>query len=335
MKRLMILIIGVSVLWGGYWFVGASGLKSGVSGWLEARRDQGWQAEWSDITVQGFPNRFDTTLSDLALADPETGWAWQAPFFQLLALSYKPNHVIVVWPDTQTLQTPLETLTLTGSKSQGSVVLAANTALTLERTSLVFDDLEIASDLGWSMGAEQLRLATEPGIAANSHRIGIEAIRLRLPVALPAALGGLSGTQHPPEQFASLSGDATVAFSAPWDRFAIEVARPQPTRVDIRKLSATWGQLNLSLAGGFDVDATGSPTGEIVIKARNWREIVDIGAQSGAIPETLLPSLIRVLELAQRFSGNAQTLDIPLRFRGGRTFFGPLPIAAAPRFVLR
>ena len=88
MKKLLVLIVTLAALWAGYWFVGAAGVKAGFAVWFDARQSEGWQAEYSDLSVKGFPNRFDTTLTDPALADPATGLAWSAPFVQLFALHH-------------------------------------------------------------------------------------------------------------------------------------------------------------------------------------------------------------------------------------------------------
>ena len=101
----MRVLLGVTALlgalWAGYWVVGSSAAQSGMADWFDERRAEGWVAEYDDLAVRGFPNRFDAGFTEISLADPGTGLAWQAPFFQLLALSYKPNHVIAVWPDEQ------------------------------------------------------------------------------------------------------------------------------------------------------------------------------------------------------------------------------------------
>ena len=68
MKRLLVVILVAAGLWAGYWWIGASGVKSGFAAWLDARRAEGWVADSAAITVQGFPNRFDTTFTDIRLA---------------------------------------------------------------------------------------------------------------------------------------------------------------------------------------------------------------------------------------------------------------------------
>ena len=139
MRAIIGICLAAAVLWCGYWFVGSSTLQGQISEWFEQRRSEDWQADYSDISVSGFPNRFDTTISDLVLADPETGVAWEAPFFQLLTLSYKPNEIIAVWPLTQVIATPRERFDILAAKMQGSLRLGAATSLPLEEAIFVID----------------------------------------------------------------------------------------------------------------------------------------------------------------------------------------------------
>ena len=69
----------------------------------QVMRDSDLEVGFSDLRVRGYPNRFDATFYDLAISDPAAEIGWRAPFFQLLVLSYATDHVIAVWPETQTL----------------------------------------------------------------------------------------------------------------------------------------------------------------------------------------------------------------------------------------
>ncbi|WP_439117971.1 DUF2125 domain-containing protein, partial [Nereida ignava] len=79
--------LAAAVLWAGYWFVGSTAAERGAKAWFADRSAQGWVADYDSIETRGFPSRFDTTINALELADPRTGWAWSAPFFQVFALS--------------------------------------------------------------------------------------------------------------------------------------------------------------------------------------------------------------------------------------------------------
>lgn len=334
MRLLLALILVVAGCWSGYWFIGSAGVSKGFGMWFEARRAEGWAAEYSALETRGFPNRFDTTFTDLALADPETGLAWEAPFFQLLALSYQPNHIIAIWPNDQLIATPLQKYKVSSADMRASVVTATNTALTLERTTLTAEGLAIAP-----AGQDQPTRINALSLAAEQVPADPDAYRLGLSAdgfapALPWRVRIDPGNTLP-ETLDALQADFTIGFDKPWDRTAIEDARPQPRQIKIRLAEARWGKLELQAAGEVTVDAAGLPTGEIVIKARNWRNILNLAVSSGALPESFAATIEDALSIVSQMAGNPKTLDIPLNFRNGRTRLGPVPIGPAPVLKMR
>ncbi|MDJ1009036.1 MAG: DUF2125 domain-containing protein [Paracoccaceae bacterium] len=332
-RRLIVLVIVAVLAWGGYWVVGSVALDRALRAWIDDRRGEGWFAEYADLRVQGFPNRFDTTFTELDLADPETGLAWSLPFFQILALSYRPNHVIAVWPDQHRIATPGERLTVTSATMQASLVVEPGTALVLDRATLVTEALGVTSSAGWQSGAAELRLATRQApVAANAHDIAIEALSVDVAEPLKRQLDPLGAL---PDEIETLRLETEIAFDAPWDRFAIERARPQPTAIDLDDLTAVWGDLELRAAGAVIVDAAGLATGEFTVKAVNWRQMLDIAVASGALPEASRPSVESALELLAGMSGRPDTIDAPFAIRGGRVFFGPIPLGALPPIRIR
>ena len=326
MKRLVVLIAVLAAIWSGYWLVGYWGLTKGFDIWFEDRRAEGWVAEYDNRTTRGFPNRFDTTFTNLTLADPGTSVAWDAPFFQLFALSYRPTHVIAVWPHAQTLSTPSEKLTLSSSDMRASLVLRPDTALTLERTNVAVEGLTLSSSLDWQMSAAALNLAmhAQPETEAI-YRLALQTQEFAPPVAYELP----SGTDLP-RSFSALRADVTVTFDRAWDRTAIEDSRPQPTEIDLTLAEAKWGDLELNAAGNLSVDSLGYPTGTITIRAVNWREIIAVARASGQVSPTILDTVEGALNLAAQLAGNSTQLDIPLTFKNGATRLGPVPIAPAP-----
>lgn len=335
MRKLLILIVAAALFWSIYWVVGSIGAQKGFEAWFENRRAEGWVAEYSEFSLWGFPNRFDATFTDIALADPGTGLAWEAPFFQILALSYSPNHVIAVWPNNQLIATPQDKFDLTSSKMRASLVVKPDTALALDRMTLTAETIKIEAQSGRSptsvanlrLAAEQLAEGDEP-----RYRLGL------------AADGLVPGTDWQrrfdpdntlPDTLQPVSVDMTVLFDKAWDMSAIEDARPQPREIELTLAEARWGQLALAAAGSLEVDEAGQPTGTITVKARNWRDILDLVRNSGSLPETMIQPIEDGLGLMAQLSGNPKTLDIPLKFSGGRIWLGPVPIAPAPELRLR
>lgn len=326
MKRLLILVVLAALAWSGYWVFGAWQLRQAQTQWFEDRRAEGWQADYAELSVRGFPNRFDTTLTDVALADPGTGLAWQAPIFQVPRLSYRPNHLIAVWPDTQVLATPERRFTIHSDDMRASLVLRPQDARALERATLVAETLRIEPERGgaWALARLNLGAAREP-VQAATYRLGL-------------SLDGLAPPDPPerlPQTLDALRIDATVTFDAPWDAAAIAERRPQPRRIDLDTAEAVWGRLVLRAAGRLTVDANGVPEGAVAIRAENWRAILDLARETGALPERLADNLEAGLSLVAQLSGSPETLDIPLDFADGHMRLGPIPLGTAPRLVIR
>lgn len=334
MRVLLSVILIAAAGWSGYWFVGKTGVSRGFERWFEARRAEGWVAEATTITTRGFPNRFDTSFTDLALADPDTGLAWEAPFFQILALSYKPNHVIAVWPERQLVATPVEKYRIESADMRASLVTGADIRLPLERMTLTAEKLAVTRLVtDQPVRTEALRLAADR-VPTNpaAYRLGLAADGLAPALDWRVRL---DPSNRLPERFDALSADLTIVFDKPWDRSAIEDARPQPRQIDIRLAEARWGRLELQVAGALSVDANGLPEGEITIKARNWRDILQMAVASGTLGEGFAATLEDGLSLIAQMAGNPRTLDIPLNFRNGRVRLGPVPLGVAPVLRLR
>ena len=153
MRRLISIITIFFVLWGGYWFVGSTALKTGLKAYLSSEHtaNDPIHIAYSDLTVRGFPNRFDTRLTEISVMDAASNISWRAPFFQIHALSYKPYHIIAALPHSQILQLPDQVLQITSDEIKGSVVFVAGSllekALEVDRSSVVIRNLGVSSDM--------------------------------------------------------------------------------------------------------------------------------------------------------------------------------------------
>lgn len=333
MRILLAVIVIAALGWSAYWVIGQRGLAQGFADWFEARRAEGWVAETSEVQVRGFPNRFDTGFSDLVLADPSTGWAWEAPYFQLSTLSYRPNHVIAVWPDDQLIATPQQKFRVEARDMRASLRIAPGSAFAPENLTLTAEFLQITPEAR----ADEVTALSALTLAADhrqdrTYRLGLSAEGLTLS---PPWRARLDPEGRLPDQISGLEADLTVTFDKVWDRSAIEVARPQPTRIKVALIDGLWGQLHLQAAGEVDVTPDGLPEGEITLKARNWREMIAVAQSAGALPESLASTVETSLGLLARMNGNRETLDIPLTFSGGRVRLGPIPLGRAPVLRLR
>jgi len=186
----------------------------------------------------------------------------------------------------------------------------------------------LTSEQGWSLAADETRLALRPTAGrALSYDLGVEVVGLRPPAP---TLVALSRRGLLPETVDRLRIDAAVTLSGPLNQTALETERPAIRAIELREARAIWGGLDLAIAGDLETDARGRAVGELVVKARNWQDMLDIARSLNAVPQTMLDGAEQALTLLAGLAGRRDTLDLPLSFRDGRTFLGPLPIATAP-----
>lgn len=333
MKWLIAAVLLCAALVSGWWVLGAWGHERVVRGWFEARAAEGWVANYSEVSVSGFPWRFDTRISALDLADPETGWVWTAPQMRFTQDAIRPDRLRATWPDMQTLASPFERLEITSATMTSDLDVQPAGNFALDASETILRDVEITSSAGWSLSLPEGALSARRVAGEDAvYDLAFSARDIRLPVSLA---GRLDPGDVLPERVERLASTARVAFDAPWDLAAIEVARPQPTRIELEEAAAQWGDLLLRATGTLDVDAAGRPVGELAIRAENWREIVVLADNAGVLPTGLRGTAEAFLGLLAAASGRPEDIDAALRFADGRVYLGPIPLGPAPVLRLR
>ncbi|MEM6306474.1 MAG: DUF2125 domain-containing protein [Pseudomonadota bacterium] len=333
MRKLFWGIITVSLAWSAYWYIGANTVQGKAVAWLEDRRAEGWAADAADITTRGFPSRFDTTLVDLRLADPETGVGWAAPFFQVFMLSYRPNEIIAVWPPEHTLILPDGNVTLQADDMRASARFRPNTALELENAVVDLKGLQITDPDGGISSLDQGMLAVRRvEIIENTYDIFFDATALQPGGAIKQII---DPNGRLPDVFEVARFDLQAGFDRPWTRAAVEQARPQPTALQIKDIHAKWGALDLRLAGDMVISPAGRPTGQITVKLTNWQDLVTLLVETGVIPANFARTLDGLLGSLARASGPPNTLDVPVTLSGGDMRVGFIPLGPAPVLKIR
>ncbi len=330
MRILLAIIILAALGWGGYWYWSAKSRESALAGWLEERRAAGWIASADDITINGFPNRIDAIVTGLELADPNSGWAWSADRFEILSLSYKPHHLIAVWPGEQAISTPFETLRLSSNNFRGSLIFEPNTTLALDRATLELDAVTLTGSNGDAGGLKHAILAIRQteGADPGTYDIAFDASDLRLAKSLTDRF---SADGDLPTAIGTVKMDTTVTFDKKWNRETFETDMPEIDALSIAELSATWGELDIRGRGDLEADSSGLADGEIRLRARNWEEMIDMAKRSGAISSSLSGPMKTGLGLIATLSGDSNSLRAPLTFEDGETRLGPIRVGKAPR----
>lgn len=324
----------VTVIVGGavWWMLAARAHEGAIATWLEDRRQAGWQAE-AELSVAGFPNRLDVTLKDLALADPDSGWAWSAPRVEIDQVIYDPTFYVVTWPAEQRLAAPGARATLRSERMVASFRAERSSTLGLVRTSFDIQRAALSAEAGWTAGADRLnahlRAAPESG-PENTYQFRLDGVRLRLPDFMRARIDP-SGTLPP--AIATLAFDGHAALDRPLDRFALEGLKPDILTLSLSEGVAEWGALRLDITGVMTADAAGYAEGEFDISATNWRAMLDAATAAGALAPAFGETLKAGLGFIASLGGDGDTLDVTLVFSGGQARIGPIPIGPAPRLV--
>ncbi|MCE8008491.1 DUF2125 domain-containing protein [Aestuariivita sp.] len=334
MLRLLKAVLIGALVWSIYWAGAGWMMQSGVARWFAAQEARGWQADYADLSLGGFPARHVTRITAPALADPATGAAWRAEALEIDSRAIWPGHVTVGLGDAPQLWSYFdETWRVTTSGLTADLRLTPGLALTVEDLSLRSGAWSVVAEDGVLARAETLVLSkTQQSDGPATYRM-IARAEAFAPGARLREIARSSRTL--PEAFETLEIDATVTYDNPWDRSALEIARPQPKRVDLRLAEAEWGALRLAAAGDFVVDDQGIPEGTITIKAENWREMLDMAEAAGVLPPEARRPAERTLALFEGLSGNPNALDLQLNLRGGFVALGPIPLGPAPRLILR
>lgn len=332
MRKVMWIVALAALAWCGWWWFASAGLRGAVQTWFDAQRAQGWQAEVRAVEGGGFPLTLRAGLRDIALADPAAGLAIETEALDITAPAWWPGDVTVTIDDAPILiASPLGKSTLTMADGVMALQLHPGTALELEALGWTAGPWQVDDADGLRMQADDLTLTMEQLEGAQYALVATA--DTFTPGA--AARRGLRLPDNFPRAFQSLQLRADVTFDQPWDRRALDQRRPQPRVVDLHLAEAIWGDMKFNLSADLTVDAQGVPAGTVAIQAENWRDMLDMSETAGLLPTQLRGQAEGVLQALAGASGNENTLDVELSVRDGAIRLGFIPLAPAPRLIIR
>ncbi len=317
MRILLTLSAVLMMFYCGYWVAGSRLLLTGVEVALNDAKAAG-QIDYAGVSLKGFPSRFDVTVDAPSLTSPDGRLAWSAPFLQVMALSYRPTHVIAVWPHEQTVDVAGDTIAVTTVDMRASATVGATTALPLDHSTLEVKEGALASGAGWSARFADALFATRAaGADGTRHDLWLSVGGLD-PVRSCGAVPGLD-----------LKGDATAGFSAPLDRFAAQ-AGARVTDLSLKTLTVTMGTAQLTAAGDLTIGASRMPEGRILISVKDWTAFLNAAVAAGLIAPEVAPTWAEGLTRYAALSGDPKVLELPLVFQSGMMSLGPFPLGPAP-----
>ncbi|MGC6512109.1 MAG: DUF2125 domain-containing protein [Parvibaculales bacterium] len=264
------------------------------------------------ISVAGFPSQWRIRLDKPAYR--LSGGSLQSETVRITTLVYKPHHHIFWAEGEQAFRDKNgNKLFLTAQDFKGSLLRGPESG---NRLSLVLTAPDVQVDPALSspftLQADQLEfytrdLAGQPGVSENFLSItnlsGNTALSLmKGEIAFNAASSGL--------------GDG-LDISRLLFRFADGPALPVTLR----------GQ------GRLKLDATRHLQGKLDLQIVNLKSLLESLQSNGLVSQSNMNTILLFASLASAASGDAQnTLSLPLQFKGGQMFLGPVMLGPAPQF---
>jgi len=323
MRALTVLVILAFAGWSGWWWVAADQARKGAEAWFAAQAS----ASHAGISVAGYPNRVDLTVTEPALTDAASGFGWQAPFVQVFAMTWKPWHLIAAFPERQAVATPFGLAEVASTRLQASLVLVPGVDLALDRVQVAAEGLALTppAGLGDVVGAESASFALRQAAGLPlGYDLGLD-LRGLSPgagVAYALATAGLPGRVD------RLHLDAVVTLTAVLDRHA-GARQPQLAALRLRSAALVYDDMTASATGELVPDARGFAEGRIEVRVTGWRKALAVQVAVGALAPEARAGWESALAALQEADG---TLVVPLVLSGGRISFGPFVLGAAPFF---
>lgn len=327
MRKLIILVVVAALAYSGYWFVGKSQITSVLEQALIDIDAGEYDLSYDSLHTRGFPSRFDTTITDLEFNDPATGMTWTAPLFQLFALSYRPNEVIAVFPNEQTLTVDGELFTLFTNDMRASGKVSANTSLAFQTATIEMENPRIRTEEGAELAMASvlaaMRLTPE---TTQTYDVFLEARSIVLPEDIRRMIDPQN--QQPPI-IQNLRFDSDVDLSAPielnGDASTVEIET-----LSIKEFALTWGEMSLSAIGDVMPDDAGVLDGSITISARNWMQGLDLAVSTGAVKDERRFLVTEIANNMDETPHIPDTLTITLTISDGNMMLGSFPLGPAP-----
>lgn len=307
----------------GTWAWAARAVEDGYETWRAERRAEGYSFQNADPKVDGFPTTVRATMRAPVIAAPQ-GWRWEGPVVTGEADVLSPFTVRVTAPGTHTLRTEDgRRLRADAETAHGRVLLKTDGGvrsgqLTLEQVRL--EGLPAgptqAEALFVALGPER-----RPDEGPRELDFTLETDGLDLPADLETAFG---------RQIDRLAARGTLIGQAPRriSRADLQAWRRRGGEIAVEHLELTWSPISLEGAGTLTLDDRLRPRGTLDVAVKGLGAGLDKLAAAGRIDRSAVNyAKLAIAALGRRDQATGETtVDVPLSFREGRVYLGPVPL---------
>ena len=326
-RILIIVVVALSLVWSGYWFLGGRAHRGMVVEQLERAEADGWRISHSGVKLNGFPNRFDTTISELRMESPEGEFVWETPSLQLLTLSYRPNHLIAVLPDKQRFWILGNSVDLTSQGMNASVVVSDPDNLSIERFIFETSQAEFESSTGWKGSVDSALFAVRRS-EGDPNEVDI-AVRFE-PSLLNAEAEEPGNAYNKSDWLIALAAEASLLASREIGLNMCADGYAEIQSADISEFRLSWKESEIDVAGSLAFDSQGAPDGQLDITIAKWRELVAEAESAGLISADNAENISTILSLLAMASADPESVTAPISINDGRVGFAGIHLYNAP-----
>lgn len=309
MRALLGVIVAVALLWGGYWFWGADQVRKQTQVWMSE------QGATGAVSVIGFPNRFDLTVTDPAVQ--RDGIGYSAAFFQVFAMTWKPWHVIAAFAPSQEITLLDQKLTLSSPQLLASLLMNPTDGFSFRELRLDGTKIGLASSKNWHIDAAHVTAAIDASSDPMFPRIGG---RLK-DFTTPVPVAGFT------DIIALASFDANLRLQSP---IVATTASQSILAIDLRDARLNWGRFHLTAKGSLAPDMLGRISGDLTVSLQGADQLPQILVALGLIAPDQTANLTKGLAAL----GESGEITLPLSLSGGVMRIGPFPLGQAPLWPL-
>ena len=314
LSTLLVLAIAYSL----YWFHAAGLVRKSVAAWSEQHRAAGWQIEYREMAVAGFPAKVVVRLEAPSIVSP-SGLGWRAEAVSAAASPLDLSHIHLV--------------------AAGRHTLTAGPW----RAEATFADVQ--ADLGFDRAGQPSELtATASGVGIEVAGIAVTAKAAALSLALDQAEPTFSVSADAVD-FPPLAG---FVLDRRIDRFALSgrlrgrVPPGTPTAalaawsadggvVEIEHLLLDWAPLGLEADGTIAFDRRLQPLAAFSARVRGTAPLLDRLAETRQIqPGAAMVAKTLMALMAKPDGQGRAAVSLPISLQDGQLWLGPVRVAAVP-----
>lgn len=321
------LVLLAAAAYTAYWFHVAGQLRKGIEGWADHRRAQGWQVEWSSLSVGGYPLKVSAHLAAPALTSP-AGLHWDCEAVTASANPFDITLVHLSAPGRHRLGQGNAVATVFAADAQGDLDLEhggaverANAALsnlkaelpgfepvTAALVAIVYDPLPAdkagpdTPTIAFSATVEDLMLPPLPGLVLDRA------------IATAEIAGTVKGAVPPGPPLQSLAQWSSAGGT-----------------VDVDRLLLDWAPMGMEADGTVAFDPDLQPLAALSARVRGFGPLMDRLAEAGAVdPGAANAAKLLLTMMAKPDARGRPVIPVPVTLQEGIVYLGPAKVARLP-----